>query len=69
MGSREIQVLAARELFRLPARTDIPAAELPDWAQDAMAHLVEAEVDWAYLSAHQNEWMQTWDSTIRGRGE
>lgn len=69
VGSREVQVLAAKELFRLPARQDIPAEELPEWARDATAKLVEAEVDWAFLSAHQNEWMQKWDSTVRGRGK
>lgn len=69
VGSREIQVLAAAELFRLPARQDIPQEELPPWAQDAVAHLVEAPVDWAFLAAHQNEWMQHWDSAVRGRGK
>jgi iron(III) transport system substrate-binding protein len=69
VGSREIQVLAAKELFRLPARQDIPAEELPDWAREATSKLVEAELDWAFLAAHQNEWMQTWDKTVRGRGK
>jgi iron(III) transport system substrate-binding protein len=69
VGSREIQVLAAKELFRLPARQDIPADELPDWAREATSKLVEAELDWAFLAAHQNEWMQTWDKTVRGRGK
>lgn len=69
VGSREVQVLAAKELFRLPARQDIPAEELPAWARDATAKLVEAELDWDFLAAHQNEWMQTWDSTVRGRGK
>ena len=69
VGSREIQVLAAKELFRLPARQDIPREELPDWAQDALEHLVEAEVDWVYLSANQNEWMNTWDNRVRGQGK
>lgn len=69
VGSREIQVLAAKELFRLPARTDIPPEELPEWAQQAMGQLVEAEVDWKLLSANQNSWMTTWDTTVRGQGK
>lgn len=69
VGSREIQVLAAKELFRLPARTDIPHQELPEWAQQAMGQLVEADVDWALLSANQNAWMTTWDTTVRGQGK
>lgn len=69
VGSREVQVLAAKELFRLPARTDIPREELPAWAQDALDHLVEAKVDWAFLSANQNEWMNTWDNMVRGQGK
>ncbi len=69
VGSREIQVLAAKELFRLPARQDIPREELPEWAQGALDHLVEAEVDWPYLAANQKEWMNTWDNNVRGHGK
>ncbi len=68
VGSVEGQLLAAREALRLPARTDIPPGELPDWARDVAARLVPAEVDWELIERRGPEWMATWDRTIRGRG-
>lgn len=67
VGSKEIQELAANQLFRLPARTDLPADQLPDWARDALKQMVVAEVDWALVGQQQTAWMQQWDREIRGR--
>lgn len=69
VGSREAQTLAARELFRLPARTDIPDDTLPEWARDALADLVTAEVNWRLLEENGAEWMNRWDREVRGQGE
>lgn len=68
VGSREAQELAAREALRLPARTDLPSEELPEWAREVLAEMVPAEVDWALIESQGGEWMKTWDRTIRGRG-
>jgi iron(III) transport system substrate-binding protein len=68
VGSVEGQELAAREAFRLPARTDIPPASLPAWAQEVLRDLVPADVDWPMIAAHGQEWMTTWDHTVRSRG-
>lgn len=69
VGSREIQKLAVDKLFRLPARTDLTKEELPAWAQEALAHLVFAEVDWALVDEKQIEWMNTWDRNVRSQGK
>jgi iron(III) transport system substrate-binding protein len=68
VGSTEGQELAAREAFRLPARTDIPAAQLPEWAQGVLRDLKPADVDWALIEQHGQEWMTNWDRTVRGKG-
>lgn len=68
VGSIEGQKLAAQEAFRLPARTDIPAAELPDWAQGVLRDLKPAPVDWSQIEQHGQEWMTVWDRTVRGKG-
>jgi iron(III) transport system substrate-binding protein len=68
VGSVEAQELAAREAFRLPARTDIPPEHLPQWAQEVLHDLVPADVDWGLISAHGQEWMTAWDHTVRSRG-
>ena len=68
VGDRETLLLTAREAFRLPARTDLPAADLPLWAQEAMEEIVRADLDWDLLAEKGSEWMAIWDREVRGRG-
>jgi iron(III) transport system substrate-binding protein len=68
IGSREAQKLTAERAFRLPARTDLPADELPEWARRALDELVVADVDWELIEEKGAEWMNRWDREIRGRG-
>jgi len=68
LGSGEAQRLAAERAFRLPARTDLPAAELPAWAREVERQLVPAKMDWDRLERDGPGWMATWDRTVRGRG-
>ena len=67
LGSTEAQLLAAERAYRLPARTDIPPAQLPAWARDVEAKLVPAKMDWDLLERDGPGWMATWDRTVRGR--
>ncbi|MFL6294017.1 MAG: extracellular solute-binding protein [Thermoanaerobaculia bacterium] len=68
VGSREGQALAARDAFRLPARTDMPAEELPPWAQEVIRDWKPAPVDWDLIEKNGQAWMAAWDRTIRGKG-
>jgi len=68
VGSVEGQELAARDAFRLPARTDIPPERLPEWAQGVLRDLVPADVDWAMIAKNGQPWMTTWDRTVRSHG-
>ena len=49
VGSAETQLLAAREAYRLPARTDLPLDSLPEWVRDVRGRMVVAEMDWDLL--------------------
>lgn len=69
VGSPEAQRLAAEKAFRLPARTDLTAENLPEWAQEVLAEMVAADFDRSLLAEKGGEWMSTWDRKIRGRGE
>lgn len=69
IGSREALLLAAERAYRLPARTDLPAEELPDWAREAIAGIVPVVVDRELVEEHGREWMARWDREVRGRGE
>lgn len=68
VGSREAQLLAAEKAFRLPARQDLPPEQLPEWAREALAELVTAEVDWQLIEEKGAEWMNVWDRSVRGKG-
>ena len=65
--TREALVDQARRFHRIPARTDVPTDSLPAWMQGL--DLRPMPLDWARLAAKEQEWMQTWDERIRGRGE
>lgn len=68
VGSPAAQLLAAREAFRLPARSDLPRDSLPEWAREVYAALVVADMDWELLGAQGAAWMTYWDRQVRGRG-
>jgi iron(III) transport system substrate-binding protein len=68
VGGVEAQLVAAREAYRLPARTDLPADSLPDWVRDVRAEMVAAELDWAMLAERGDDWMRWWDRRVRGTG-
>lgn len=67
VGSPEAQRLAAAEVFRVPARIDLPRDELPTWARDVLDRLVPAEVDWELIEERGPDWMARWDRTVRGQ--
>ena len=69
VGSQEMQLAAAREVFRVPARQDLPADSLPDWVRDVRRRMVVADVDWRLLAQRGPEWMRWWDQHVRGTGD
>lgn len=68
IGSVEALSLVAREALRLPARDDLPAGSLPEWAERALAEILPAEIDWQLLDERGQEWMRRWDREVRSRG-
>jgi iron(III) transport system substrate-binding protein len=68
VGTPEMQLAAAREVFRLPARLDLPPDSLPDWVRDVRRRMVVADVDWNLLAERGPDWMRWWDQHVRGRG-
>ncbi|HET8712279.1 MAG TPA: extracellular solute-binding protein [Gemmatimonadales bacterium] len=69
VGSPEMQLAAAREVFRLPVRLDLPADSLPQWVRDVRRQMVVADVDWRVLAERGPEWMRWWDQHVRGTGD
>jgi iron(III) transport system substrate-binding protein len=68
IGSPAGQRLAAERSLRLPARNDLPREELPEWTVRVLDAIVPAEVDRDLVGRFGDDWMKTWDRSIRGRG-
>jgi len=68
VGSEEAQLLTAREVFRLPARHNLPADSVPAWVAEVEAEMVAEPMDWNQLAAEGPNWMAYWDEHVRGKG-
>jgi iron(III) transport system substrate-binding protein len=68
VGSEEAQLLTARKVFRLPARTDLPADSVPAWIARVNRDMAVADVDWSLFSRQASAWMSYWDQHVRGTG-
>ncbi|MBA3644842.1 MAG: extracellular solute-binding protein [Gemmatimonadaceae bacterium] len=64
----DVLIESAKQFLRIPARKDIPAAQLPGWIQDALKQIKPMPVDREIMAAHLDEWMKYWDANIRNRG-
>lgn len=68
VGSQAAQLLAAREVFRLPARHDLPPDSVPGWVAGVERQMVVAPMDWALLAREGPAWMSYWDQRVRNTG-
>jgi iron(III) transport system substrate-binding protein len=68
VGSTEGQLLAARRVFRLPARNDLPPEQVPGWVAEVEREMVVADMDWKLLARCGSAWMSYWDRHVRGMG-
>jgi iron(III) transport system substrate-binding protein len=68
VGGVEAQLLAARRVYRLPARHDLPADRVPAWVAGVESEMVVAPMDWPLLARQGAAWMGYWDRHVRGSG-
>jgi len=68
VGTPEAQLLAARDVFRLPARTDLSGREVPSWVAEVQREMVVADMDWDLATRLGPAWMSYWDRHVRGQG-
>jgi iron(III) transport system substrate-binding protein len=65
VNSPEELLILAKERFRTPARTDLPGEQLPPWIK--ALKITPMDVEWPELQKNSEQWMQRWDSEIKGR--
>jgi iron(III) transport system substrate-binding protein len=68
VGSKEAQLLTARKVFRLPARTDLSPDSVPAWISGVNRDMAVADLDWSLFSRQAPAWMSYWDQHVRGTG-
>jgi iron(III) transport system substrate-binding protein len=56
----------AQAYYRIPARTDLDAQQLPEWMRTPVLAL---PMDWARLARDGGRWMNIFDTQIKGRGK
>ncbi len=66
----EIELLAAREAFRLPAAGIVlPPDSIPAWMRSVQASLRPEPMNWDTVEARGAQWMDYWDRHVRGTGK
>jgi iron(III) transport system substrate-binding protein len=68
VGSIDGQLLAARRVFRLPARHDLPPEDVPAWVAEVEREMVVADMDWDLVGRQGPAWMSYWDRHVRHTG-
>ena len=64
VNTEESLILAAHKFYRIPSRTDIPTDRLPEWMRNL--NIPKMKMNWDLVEAKSQEWMEHWDSYIRG---
>lgn len=65
----EMQIVAARDDYRLPALRGLPPDSLPAWARAVATAMRVEPVNWDTVEARGAAWMDYWDRNVRGKGE
>ena len=57
----------ANDYYQIPTRSDIDQASMPEWYQEL--DLKTFDIDWQLMAEKEAEWMEHWDTNIKGSGK
>ena len=64
---KEMVTKLANDYYQIPTRSDIEKTTMPDWYQEL--DLKTFDIDWELMSEKEAEWMEYWDTNVKGRGK
>lgn len=64
---KEMVTKLANDYYQIPTRTDIDKAAMPEWYKEL--DLKTFDIDWELMSEKEAEWMEHWDTNVKGRGK
>ena len=64
---KEVMTELAHDYYQIPTRTDIDLAAMPDWYQEL--ELKTFDIDWQVMADKEAEWMEYWDTNVKGKGD
>lgn len=67
MFDQETMIELSKAYYQIPTRTDIAADAMPDWYKEL--DLKSLEIDWQVMADKEAEWMEYWDTNIKGKGK
>ena len=63
----KVRAELAEEMYQIPTRTDISKEDMPDWYREL--DLKSLDIDWQVMADKEAEWMEYWDSNIKGKSK
>ncbi|KOS66185.1 iron ABC transporter substrate-binding protein [Lysinibacillus contaminans] len=64
---KEMVTKLANDYYQIPTRSDIDKATMPEWYKEL--DLKTFDIDWELMSEKEAEWMEYWDTNVKGRGK
>ena len=64
---KEVMTDLSHNYYQIPTRTDIDLAAMPDWYTEL--DFKTFDIDWVTMAEKEAEWMEYWDTNVKGKGE
>lgn len=64
---KDNMIALSNEYYQIPTRTDIDKTLMPDWYQ--ALELKTMDIDWQVMAEKEAEWMEYWDTNVKGKGK
>lgn len=64
---KDVMTDLSHNYYQIPTRTDIDLAAMPEWYTEL--DFKTFDIDWGVMAEKEAEWMEYWDTNVKGKGE